>query len=155
MNKISKITDSVETKKKIPKTENTKQTLILEGITPELLHNIEDPTLYLNDARKLAKTTKEGFRTLFDLDVQYKEKVFEKIMKDPNFLLKDEEEFTIDELKNYVNECLLKLVKLAEFTFEDFKDFKKLVSFFEIAGLINASLGTKVAVHYGLFCKSI
>lgn len=50
---------------------------------------------------------------------------------------------------------MIKLVKLTNFSFEDFKDFKKLSNLFEVGGIINASLGTKIAVHYGLFCKSI
>lgn len=49
----------------------------------------------------------------------------------------------------------MKVIKTTKFSYEDFKDFKKLISVFEFAGTINSSVGTKIAVHYGLFCKSI
>lgn len=160
MNRINKIKSNLDPegdkqKPHIPKSKNTLKTLKLETITPELLHNIEDPTLYMTDAKKKAETTVENFRSLIDMDFKYKEDIFQKIMLDPNFLLKDEEEFTIDELKNYINNSLIRLVKIANFTYEDFLNFNKLTSLFEVAGIINSSLATKIAVHYGLFCKSI
>lgn len=47
------------------------------------------------------------------------------------------------------------IVKKGGVTLEEFRDFQKVLDLFEIAGVINASICTKIAVHFGLFCKSI
>ena len=140
--------------KSVPKTEQTILQEKINQLLPNDLHNLENPSIYLKIRQKNAKCEKKKIKEFFlhPLFREYKKKIYTDLLRDPNFISKTDQDLTITNYKNYINELFFKIIKSLRYTPEDFIANPNFYIYLAlIATLINPSLATKVGVQYGLY----
>ena len=161
MNRINNISQKMKKntyEKKVPKTDETTLQQKIDTLLPNDLHNLEDPSIYLTKRRKESRIDEAKVRELVyhPLLAEYKEKMLKKMEEDPDYTPKNNHEMTLEEHRYYTNKNFGKLVKYLDYKPEDFKK-NKAYGFYTnaIAGVINASISTKFAVHFGLYTETL
>ena len=163
MQRISDLSSNMKPKppvydKKVPKTDETVFQQKIDTLLPNDLHNLENPTTYLTQKRLEANIKLENLEQLLvdPLLVEYKNRVFKAFEADPEFQLKNQWEMTLPEHRLYTNKILSTAVKALNYSIEDFEKNKDyLIYLMMVTGGISNSVGTKVAVHFGLYTGTL
>lgn len=164
MDRINNISGTVSTykpktlEKQVPKSQETTLQQQINSLLPNDLHNLENPSIYLEQRRSDAKVNHDKLKSIImdPFEEVIQNRIVDSLVKDPEVQLVISQDLTLEQNRLYTNQIFAKSMKALNMTTEEMaKDQDFYLYAMGILTFIHGSSATKLGVQYGLYVKTI